>query len=199
MGRCITLIKVGGILSLGAVSSVLSLSAFYGVSQLQELVQYDQTTFAGKFQKLVNVTRVALCGFGSLSSWLFFTAFTKSASRGKHPYLVYAALGFPVTLLAYALTAVPREQNTLRIKFSPQKPSKQKTQEVSPLDDSVYGEVRSEEEDAAGAVEHEVELSIKRNEARNNMEGLKNGYSVASAISWIAFAIAAVGITGDKY
>ncbi|WPK23920.1 hypothetical protein PUMCH_001170 [Australozyma saopauloensis] len=105
MGRCLFVIKVAGATSLGLLTGSLAYQTWEAIPQLiRQLnnlsssekhlltLQSISTTFT-----ISNVLNLALA---VVSSGLFTMAYKYAAPSGKHPYLLYSAVGAPLALLS---------------------------------------------------------------------------------------------------
>lgn len=198
MGTCITVIKLIGAGSLGIATGTLAFSSY---KMLPGLIQ-DHSSSISKFQQMVsytvNFTRLSFITLGSLASSAFFMLFKYSALRGKHPYLIYAAIAFPLSLIPAAYQAYTTNTSFLGLPQLPKLPAPSKSF-TSNLDNSMYldlGRTSSldDEED-----EQDPENAIIKKQIEINLKSLQSTYKIAASITGAAFAIATIGIAGDKY
>ncbi|KAG7811161.1 hypothetical protein KL921_002789 [Ogataea angusta] len=187
MVSCLRIVKLVGIGSLGLATSSFGLAAYNAVPDLinsTKLSILDSRELRNRFRGLLVQVRSILAVFGTAASVLFSMAYTRSPVTGKHPYLVYAALGAPLCAAYYCYGVLPLE---LQIFRSPQKrdpgalPAKtSKTDDLtSPLDNSVYNDLGTEsdavrEEPAEDEQFQELEL---KTETIARLQALKLGYS----------------------
>ncbi|KAG7846754.1 hypothetical protein KL941_002547 [Ogataea angusta] len=207
MVSCLRIVKLVGIGSLGLATSSFGLAAYNAVPDLinsTKLSILDSRELRNRFRGLLVQVRSILAVFGTAASVLFSMAYTRSPVTGKHPYLVYAALGAPLCAAHYCYGVLPLE---LQIFRSPQKrdpgalPAKtSKTDDLtSPLDNSVYNDLGTEsdavrEEPAEDEQFQELEL---KTETIARLQALKLGYSYSSLISGAALLLATIGYLGD--
>lgn len=232
MGTCIAVVKIVGASSLGLLTSSLTYQSLQAIpeliSRLNNQVLIAATSAADVldafFLNLVlsNAAHVALA---SLSTALFSMAYKYSPSSGKHPYLMYSALGAPLALLAWSYQGLPAEyavvkRSNARKAQLAQKPPVVKTaapvaEEEEPLgksyvhvsDDSLA--VSTPAASAPGtplhkpvadiSIEQEVEDAISKKAFLRDLETVKQSYFVASAVSGVGLAVCAVGLIGDFF
>lgn len=148
MGKCLTIVKLVGVGSLG-IATFAAGGALYALTRFQ----------AGKMDRkpLLDLTRYveyAIAGLGSVASYLFYTAFARAKSYEQHPYLLYAAMAFPVTLGAWYYAVMPHQGELKSNSVTKTVIKKEKkvvrelvpsSDEKSPLDDSTYGDLGNSE------------------------------------------------------
>ncbi|KAM9910267.1 hypothetical protein OXX69_004645 [Metschnikowia pulcherrima] len=107
MGRCITIITLTGAASLGLLTGSLTYQSLKGIPDLIRQLNKQvslKTASAGPILSSIRtnftVFNVSNLVLASLSTWLFSTAYRHSPASGKHPYLIYSALGAPLALFA---------------------------------------------------------------------------------------------------
>lgn len=112
MGTCITVIKLVGAGSLGLLTGNLAFQAYKRIPelirQLNNQVSISSTAAASVLQAVtqnVYISSAANVVFASLTTYLFSTAYKYSPPSGKHPYLLYCAVGAPLALALYFLGA----------------------------------------------------------------------------------------------
>ncbi|PSK40511.1 hypothetical protein C7M61_000156 [Candidozyma pseudohaemuli] len=110
MGTCITVIKVVGASSLGLLSGNLAFQSYKKIPDLIREINNQvsiSSTAAASVLKLV-MQNVVVSGtaniiLATLSAYLFSTAYKYSPPSGRHPYLLYCALGAPLAAALYHL------------------------------------------------------------------------------------------------
>ncbi|KAK6454581.1 Chromodomain-helicase DNA-binding protein [Scheffersomyces xylosifermentans] len=127
MGTCIATVKFVGLASLGLLSGSLTYQSIESIPLLiNDLSRHWSTSASGstsatireyvaKVKTLISTSRISNVVFGSLASVLFTLAFTSAPPSGKHPYLIYAALGGPLTIAGLYYKAYAHEQKLLNI------------------------------------------------------------------------------------
>lgn len=112
MGTCITVIKVVGASSLGLLSGNLAFQSYKRVPelirQLNNQVSISSTQAVSVLRAVTNniyISTAANVLFASLTTYLFSTAYKYSPPSGRHPYLLYCAVGAPLALALYVLQA----------------------------------------------------------------------------------------------
>ncbi|QRG36912.1 hypothetical protein FDK38_001272 [Candidozyma auris] len=112
MGTCITVIKVVGASSLGLLSGNLAFQSYKRVPelirQLNNQVSISSTQAVSVLRAVTNniyISTAANVLFASLTTYLFSTAYKYSPPSGRHPYLLYCAVGAPLALASYVLQA----------------------------------------------------------------------------------------------
>ncbi|GMM31700.1 hypothetical protein DAMA08_044450 [Martiniozyma asiatica (nom. inval.)] len=180
MGKCLTIVKLSAITSLG-----LSTAAYGYVSQKLE-------NPAGGI--ILNL-RKCIFALGSISTYLFYQAYTRSPAWGKHPYLLYAAAAIPIALgTSYGLTdAYKNEQRLVNDDTTKtEKVVKKVTvEEKSELDGSVYGDV-------GRPVEREIVEEVTVNDLGAIVQNLKQRYLYNAVIVGTGFLLSVVGYLGDN-
>ncbi|KAH3664197.1 hypothetical protein OGAPHI_004548 [Ogataea philodendri] len=207
MGTCLKIVKLVGIGSLGLATTSFGFAAYKTVPDIINSLNLSIASsqqLADKFKSLVLRIRVSFGTFGTLASTLFAMAFTRSPVSGKHPYLIYAALGAPLCAAYYGYSVLPLE---LEISKAPQKrevtksaPKEPKINDLtSPLDNSVYNDLGTDTESVKEEVEEDEqfkELELKSATVAN-LQSLKIGYTYSSLVSGVAFLLATIGYLGD--
>ncbi|ODV87921.1 hypothetical protein CANARDRAFT_20649 [[Candida] arabinofermentans NRRL YB-2248] len=175
MGRCLTVIKLIGIGSIGISSTIAGIASYSALPELKAKVEYaEEGNETGLLKKLVNVVRYSYISFNSISAYMFYLAYSNSNVTGKHPYLIYCIIGSTVGIANYLYGSFKQEKQLLSIKpVEEPKPSKVKKvvkqkkpksvleEERSPLDGSVYndlGKSMNVEEESTSEEEVEVEI-----------------------------------------
>lgn len=112
MGTCITVIKFAGASSLGLLSGNLAFQSYKKIPdlirQINNQVTISSTAAASVLKSVTQniiVSGSANVFFAALSTYLFSTAYKYSPPSGKHPYLLYCAVGAPLALILYSLKA----------------------------------------------------------------------------------------------
>lgn len=108
MGRCITIITLTGATSLGLLTGSL---AYQSVQKIPDLIRQlntqeslkapSATPILAAIRTNLSVSNAVNAVLAAFSTWLFTTAYKYSPAAGKHPFLIYAALGAPLTLAAF--------------------------------------------------------------------------------------------------
>lgn len=148
MGKCLTIIKLVGIGSLGiatfAVGSFIPAFQRFQDKKIERKPLIDLTAFV----------KYIIAGVGSLGSYMFYMAFTRSQAIEQHPYLIYSALTFPIALGVWHFQIKQKEiefkSNSIKktVMKKEKKIVKQLvpvSDEKSPLDDSYYGDLGNRE------------------------------------------------------
>ncbi|OWB79438.1 hydrolase activity protein [[Candida] boidinii] len=121
MGKCITIIKLVGTGSVGIASSYLLYNSIDIIKNLIpniNIIQENDKTknsITSKIIKLINSNRLLFTSFSLISLRLFSLAYTHSNKSGKHPYLIYASITIPLSIISYYLNCFKFEQNLLKI------------------------------------------------------------------------------------
>lgn len=104
MGRCLTIIKFSGVTSLGLLTGSLAYQSWVGIPQLiRELNGATTASYKASLKAISDtftVSNMVNLTLAALSTWLFSTAYKHASPVGKHPYLIYSALGAPLALLS---------------------------------------------------------------------------------------------------
>lgn len=110
MGTCITVIKVVGASSLGLLSGNLAFQSYKKIPdlirQINNQVSISSTAAASVLKKVMQnvvVSGSANLILAALSAYLFSTAYKYSPPSGRHPYLLYCAVGAPLAAALYHL------------------------------------------------------------------------------------------------
>lgn len=104
MGRCLTIIKFSGVASLGLLTGSLAYQSWVGIpSLIREINGATATSYKTSLKTIstsFTVSNMVNMTLAALSTWLFSSAYKHASPVGKHPYLIYAALGAPLALLS---------------------------------------------------------------------------------------------------
>ncbi|GEQ67651.1 hypothetical protein JCM33374_g1316 [Metschnikowia sp. JCM 33374] len=105
MGRCITIITLTGATSLGLLTGSLTYQSLKAIPELIRQLNSQVSLKTASAESVLTSIKTNLTVanavntvLGALSTWLFSTAYRYSPVSGKHPYLVYSALGAPLAL-----------------------------------------------------------------------------------------------------
>ncbi|VEU19510.1 DEKNAAC100510 [Brettanomyces naardenensis] len=215
MGKCLTIVKLIGVGSLGLSGT----NFFYSAEALipQILKSEDVTSDKSKKQitDLIVRARGVFWGLGGLASYLFYQAFKSSPPAGKHPYLIYSALIAPIALLFNYYWVFESEAKLLESSSPEPKVTYQKVKrtikrkkladsEPSPLDNSVYsdlGKIPEVEEEIE--VEEEVPVTEKpivlsNEETKSELQTLQKSYLYSGIIVVLGFVLSTIGYVGDR-
>ncbi|GME69878.1 unnamed protein product [[Candida] boidinii] len=120
MGKCITIIKLVGTGSVGIASSYLVYNSIDVIRNLIPNVNIleNDNKLTSKITKLVRSSRFIFTSLSLISLRLFTLAYTHSNASGKHPYLIYASVTIPLSIISYYFNCFKFEQNLLKI-YSP--------------------------------------------------------------------------------
>lgn len=194
MGKCLTIIKLVGVGSLGlSTAAVLFTSATiskYTQASSQEQQKVVSTGDKSSLLKLINIAKCTVLGLGSLASYLFYMAFTRAPMYERHPYLIYSALSFPVSLGLWYFTSSGLESQLKSNTTTQTVIKKQKkivkelvpsSDEKSPLDNSTYGDLGEREpvyRDVEVEVEEPTQVTIELDDKSvlQILDDLSNGY-----------------------
>lgn len=232
MGTCIAVVKLVGASSLGLLTTSLTYQSLNAIPDLisrlnnQVLIAATSATdvLDAFFLNLV-VSKAANVALASLSTALFTMAYRYSPAAGKHPYLMYSALGAPLALLAWSYQGVRAECNILKRtkarraqlqqKSSVARAAEPAAEEEEPLgksyvhvtDDSLAASTPAtsapgtpqQNPVAEMSIEQEVEYAISKKAYVRDLETVKQSYFVASAVSGVGMAVCAIGLIGDFF
>lgn len=123
MGYCIATVKIIGVGSLGLLSGSLTYKSLQSIplliSDLSRNIYSSSPSTASiksyvkKVEDLIVKSRFVNLVLGSLSSTMLALAYRGSPPGAKHPYLIYAALGAPLTIAGLYYKAYRYEQKLL--------------------------------------------------------------------------------------
>lgn len=106
MGRCITVITFGGVTSLGLLTGSLLYESLQNIPELIRSLNTQDSfhtqegkSVLKKIKSHFSISNIVNLALAVLSTSAFRTAYKCSGSSGKHPYLIYSALGAPLALL----------------------------------------------------------------------------------------------------
>lgn len=159
MGKCLTIVKLVGIGSLGIASFAIGAS-IVGLSRF-ETRQIERKPLVD----MMTIIKSTVAGVGSLATYLFYTGFKRARAVEQHPYLIYSALAFPVALGLWYWRIATKETELASnsIKKTVMKKEKKLVKELvppgdekSPLDNSYYGDLGSRD-----PVYKEIEIEIE--------------------------------------
>lgn len=212
MGKCLTIVKLVGIGSLGIASGSYILSSLSCVPDILKVANNSFDKLKTDISNVITSLRLTFWGLGSLSTYLFYQAYTRSPVYGKHPYLIYAALTFPAALIYNYYFAFNDEQKLLsdseeKIIYKKEKQVVEKLvepeEDTSPLDNSVYNDLGSRSPKVEKSeVEVEVPVVSKVGLSEESYKGLlktvNDGHLYTGIILGIGFLLSAVGYIGDN-
>lgn len=123
MGYCIASVKIIGVGSLGLLSASLTYKSMQTIplliSDLSKNIYSSSPSsasiksYVNKVEELIVRSRFVNLVLGSVSSAMLALAFKSSPPGAKHPYLIYAALGAPLTIAGLYYKAYKYEQKLL--------------------------------------------------------------------------------------
>ncbi|KAF5209135.1 hypothetical protein E0198_004410 [Clavispora lusitaniae] len=119
MGKCITVVKLVGFSSLGMLTASLTYQSLQSIPELIRRLnnQVSITSAKGVLDSIFTnslVSKAANVSLAGIATALFTMAFKYSPPSGRHPYLVYSALGAPLALAAWAIRGARAECNMLK-------------------------------------------------------------------------------------
>ncbi|ODV82420.1 uncharacterized protein CANTADRAFT_4415 [Suhomyces tanzawaensis NRRL Y-17324] len=133
MVTCIASVKVIGVSSLGLLAGLLSYLAIEVIpSLIRDLTRgySPSTSFQTHYQQikvLILGSRAVGLLLGAVSTGLLALAYSYSPPSGKHPYLIYAALGAPTAIAGlyqqgyrHEAKLLQAEEKTLKEQVAPQ-------------------------------------------------------------------------------
>lgn len=211
MGKCLTIVKLVGIGSLGLSSSAFLYSSWI-LPKLAENSSVAYSTLKEKVTTHITTLRISFWSLGSIASYLFYQAYTRSPSYGKHPYLIYAALSFPIALLYNYFFAFSAEQSLLnneetKIIYHTEKRTVKEVeapeQEKSPLDDSVYNDLgnntpKVSEKEIEIQVPTESKVELAEVTYKSLLANVNENYLYTSGILGVGFVLSIIGYVGDN-
>lgn len=211
MGKCLTIVKLVGIGSLGLSSGLFLYASQLQVPQLLKASGTPTLEFKKKLSTIITTVRAQFWSLGSLASYLFYQAYTRSPSFGKHPYLVYAGLVFPIALAYNYYFAFNNEQmilnntedeTTYTTETKIVKTTVPAQEEASTLDNSSYNILGESPKIVEKEVQVEVPTTskVELTEATFNdiLPVVLDSYYASGAILGAGFLMAAVGYIGDN-
>ena len=212
MGKCLTIVKLVGIGSLGLTSGSYLLTSFNIIPSVVAKTTGDYSSLKEKISKLFVSLRLGFWSLGSLSSYLFYQAYAKSPAYGKHPYLIYAALAFPIALGYNYFYAFGEEQKLIKneeekIIYRHQKKTVKEVispeEDTSPLDNSSYNDLGSQtpkleekEVDVQVPVVNKVELAEET--YKSILSEVATSHLYTGAILGTGFFLSIIGYFGDN-
>lgn len=229
MGRCITIITLVGASSLGLLTGSLAHQALQQVPDLIRQISQEtsaasrsSTATAAAVRSKLTVGTAINVALASLLSWLFKTAYCSSPAAGKHPYLVYSAVGAPLALAAVVLLAyMPLSVLTGLQRRTGGKPRSKPAKAASPLAadktqderlDQSYIHVSEDSlsllsvsppsspiQPTTSAIEEEVEFALQKKECVRDLEAVQWAATVGSAVAGLTTLVCGVGIIGEHY
>lgn len=105
MGRCLSVIKIAGATSLGLLTGSLAYQTWEAIPQLIRQLNglgadEKHESALSSIRSNFTISNLVNIFFAVCSSGLFTMAYKYASPTGKHPYLVYSALGGPLALVA---------------------------------------------------------------------------------------------------
>lgn len=117
MGKCITVIKLVGASSLGLLTGSLTYQSLLAIPEmirrLNHQVSVSSQAAAPVFNNIVRslaCSQVVNAVLTAVSTYSFYMAYKYSAPSGKHPYLIYSALGAPLALVSLYVKGIYAER-----------------------------------------------------------------------------------------
>lgn len=211
MGKCLTIVKLVGIGSLGLSSSIFLISSYKSVPALLNKSE-TVTQLKEKVSSLITKLRLSFWSLGSLATYLFYQAYACSPSYGKHPYLVYSALAFPIALIFNYYYNYSDEQKLISdteetIIYKTEKKIIQEIQtpeeETSPLDNSVYNDLGSSspkvvEKEIDIQVPHVSKIEIDEVSYKSLLSSVRRNYLYSGIIMGSGSLLGLIGYAGDN-
>lgn len=211
MGKCLTIVKLVGIGSLGLSSSLFLYSSQIQVPELLKSSGSPTAEFKNKLTSIITIIRGQFWSLGSIASYLLYQAYTNSPSYGKHPYLIYAALSFPIALAYNYYSTFTNEQKILNnteeettytTETRVVKETVPQPEETSNLDNSNYNILG----ESPKVVEKEVQVEVPTvkkialTEATLNsiLPSILESYYNSGAILGAGFLLGLIGYIGDN-
>ncbi|QPG76858.1 hypothetical protein FOA43_004252 [Brettanomyces nanus] len=215
MGKCLTIVKLVGIGSLGIAGANFLYSAKALIPHLLVLDNLRSETTKKQITDLIVKTRSVFWSLGALATFLFYEAFKCSPPAGKHPYLIYTSLIAPLGLVYNYYWVFDSEARLLESSSSEPKITYKKVKklvkvkkpaqaEKSPLDNSVYsdlGNVPVVEEEVEVEEEvpvHQEPTALSNTQTKHELSNLKIGYTYSSFITGFGFILSIIGFIGDR-
>lgn len=211
MGKCLTIIKLVGIGSLGLSSSLFLYSSQIQVPDLLKTTGSPTAEFKSKFASIITFIRAQFWSLGAVSSYLLYQAYTYSPSYGKHPYLIYAALSFPIALVYNYFTTFGNEQKVLNNKEEETtyttetkivKETIPQPEETSNLDNSNYNILGESPKVVEKEVQIEVpvvkEIALTEATLNSILPTILENYYNSGAILGAGFLLGLIGYIGDN-
>lgn len=206
-----TIVKLVGIGSLGLSSSAYLYSAWI-LPKIAENTSITYDSLKEKVTTHITSLRLSFWSLGSIASYLFYQAYAKSPSYGKHPYLIYAALSFPIALIYNYYFAFTKEQSLLNneetkiIYHTETKTVKEveaPEQEKSPLDNSVYNDLgnntpKVSEREVEVQVPTESKVELAEETFKSLLATVNQSYVYTSGILGAGFILSVIGYVGDN-
>lgn len=106
MGTCLAVIKVIGISTLGLYTGAIATNVLSGYDILKFVLDKTATvsnidTINRSIRSKLSLNTLIINLLGSVSSLAFQLAYFGAPPRGKHPYLIYSSLVFPLSYLIH--------------------------------------------------------------------------------------------------
>lgn len=210
MGKCLTIAKLIGIGSLGISSGAFLVSSLSCVPKAAKTLQLAD--LKAKVSKLITSLRLGFWGLGSLASYLLYQAYARSPAYGKHPYLLYAALAFPIALTYNYYFAFSDEQKLVsdseeKVIYRTEKKVVEKVvspeEDKSPLDNSVYNDLGSrdpkvEETEIEVEVPTVSKVELSEETFKSLLSTVSENHLYTGAILGVGFLLGSVGYIGDN-
>lgn len=153
-GVCVATVKVIGVSSLGLLTGSISLNAYQEIPNLinklnLNIVSVLKASTIDSVLNLISVSKLTALSLGTLSSALLSLAYVVSPPKGKHPYLIYAALGAPVALFSAYYQSVGAERKLIERR---RRSTKKVAAPVPVVDDEAAkeAEVKDSDDDSLG-------------------------------------------------
>jgi hypothetical protein len=211
MGKCLTIVKLVGIGSLGVSSGIYLLSSW---KYIPKTINNSKTVeqLKQKISKFITNLRLSFWSLGSLSTYLLYQAYTRSPSYGKHPYLIYAALTFPIASIFNYYYSFNNEQKLItdaeeKIIYRTEKKIIKDVQnpeeETSPLDNSVYNDLGHQspkitEREVDVEVPHLSKVELAEETYKSILSNLNTHYLYSGIILGTGFILGVIGYVGDN-
>ncbi|KAG0684402.1 hypothetical protein C6P40_002913 [Pichia californica] len=211
MGKCLTIVKLVGIGSLGISSGTFLLSSLACVPDIIKEIK-DSEQFKQDISKVITSLRLGFWSLGSISTYLLYQAYAKSPLYAKHPYLIYAALTFPIALIYNYYFNYSNEQEILtdsrdEIIYKKEKKIIEKIVEpevdTSPLDNSVYNDLgnrspKIEKSEIEVEVPVVSKVSLSSNEYKSLLNIVNKSHLYTGIILGAGFLLGSIGYIGDN-
>ncbi|KAG7666412.1 uncharacterized protein J8A68_000043 [[Candida] subhashii] len=159
-GTCVNTIKVLGFGSLGLLSSSLIYQALNKIPDLITKISTNSiSTFhetSSKVYQFICNSRLINITLSVFSTGLFGLAYSYSPNSAKHPYLIYSAIGAPLSLICVYYQGLNHEKKILKTK-SNKKVKKVKKPEQPPaqqVEEEVVAKVVSRDDDLGKSYVH---------------------------------------------
>lgn len=212
MGKCLTIVKLVGIGSLGITSGSYFLTSFQLIPKIVANTAGDYKSLKEKICKLFVSLRLSFWSLGSISSYLFYQAYSKSPSYGKHPYLIYAALTFPIALGYNYYYSFNNEQKLIKneeekIIYRQEKKTVTEVsnpeEDTSPLDNSSYNDLgnqtpKLEEKEVEVTVPVVNRVELAEETYKSILSQISESHLYTGVILGTGFLLSVIGYIGDN-